>query len=114
MKTRCASWKNRAVLSALLTLLLLGGMGRVAAQQDGRRVAEPAQGMPPVSQVATRPVPTPAPTRRPAATPTPILPPINPRQFTQSLLITLACLVGLMVGLSLLLTTVVRRLWRRW
>ena len=112
MKTLLASWKNRAVLSALLTLLLLGGMGRVAGQPDS--LAQPAQGTPPVSQVATRPVPTPAPTRRPAATPTPILPPINPRQFTQSLLITLACLVGLMVGLSLLLTTVVRRLWRRW
>ena len=110
MQNHLGSWTYGAVLSALLTLLLLGGMGRVAGQPDS--LAQPAQGTPPVSQVATRPAPTP--TRGPAATPTPILPPINPRQFTQSLLLTLACLVALMVGLSLLLTTAVRRLWRRW
>ncbi|MCW5850994.1 MAG: DUF1028 domain-containing protein [Anaerolineae bacterium] len=89
----------------------------------GGRPTDPARGSPPpLSQAATRTAPTPVPTSRPGsgaatprpfASPTPILPPINPTRFTQTLLLTLACAVALMVGLSLLLTTAVRRLWRR-
>lgn len=96
---------------------------RPIAVPPGGKPTEPARGSPaPLSQAASRPAPTPVPTRgadvaaatpRPFASPTPILPPINPTRFTQTLLITLACAVALMVGLSLLLTTAVRRLWRR-
>ena len=86
---------------------------RPIAVPPGKLAATPA---------ATGSLPTPVGTDAPApggggatplASPTPIVPPINPGQFTQTLLITLACVVALLVGLSLALTAAVRRLWRR-